>query len=145
MLLPPKTKQESDTSSRPYSPFNHRRTGSVPAGPRSARQTSRSIPTFGSTTYGYGSSAGSRPSSPSKSWLSQSQSYASSGPSRSFLTPPPRSSTAPQIPSLKATTHRVQLQRTRTHSLPPRLQLPTPTPPLKVLRSGGHKRLHAHL
>ena len=89
----------SDASSRSYSPFNHRRTGSVPAGPRSASpytQTSQSIPTFGSTTYGYGSSAGSRPSSPSKSWLSQSQSYASSGPSRSFLTPPPRSSTAPQ-------------------------------------------------
>ena len=51
----------------------------------------------------------------------------------------------PRIPSLKATTHRVQLQRTRTHSLLPRLQLPTPILRLKVLRSGGHKRLHAHL
>jgi hypothetical protein len=89
----------SDTSSRSHSPFNHRRTGSVPAGPRSPSpytQTSQSIPTFGSTTYGYGSSGGSRPSSPSKSWISQSQSYTSSGPSRSFLTPPPRSRTAPQ-------------------------------------------------
>ncbi len=89
-------KSSSDTSSRPYSPLGHRRTGSVPAGPRSPSpytQTSQSIPTFGSTTYGYGSSAGSRPSSPSKSWISQSQSYTSSGPSSSFLSPPPRSST----------------------------------------------------
>ena len=87
----------SDDSSRSYSPFSHRRTGSVPAGPRSPSpytQTSQSIPTFGSTTYGYGSSGGSRPSSPSKSWVSQSQSYTSSGPSRSLLSPPPRSSTA---------------------------------------------------
>ncbi|KAH9053604.1 hypothetical protein EDB87DRAFT_1569203 [Lactarius vividus] len=89
-------KSTSDTSSRSYSPFGHRRTGSVPAGPRSPSpytQTSQSIPTFGSTTYGYGSSAGSRPSSPSKSWISQSQSYTSSGPSGSFLSPPPQSST----------------------------------------------------
>jgi hypothetical protein len=87
----------SDTSSRSYSPFGHRRAGSVPAGPRSPSpytQTSQSIPTFGSTTYGYGSSAGSRPSSPSKSWIPQSQSYTSSGPFRSLLSPPPRSSTA---------------------------------------------------
>jgi hypothetical protein len=87
-------KTSSDNSSRPYSPFSHRRTGSVPAGPRSPSpytQTSQSIPTFGSTTYGYGSSSGSRPSSPSKSWISQSQSYASSEPSRSFLSPPPHS------------------------------------------------------
>ncbi|KAF8270084.1 hypothetical protein EI94DRAFT_861049 [Lactarius quietus] len=88
----------SDSSSRAYSPFGHRRSGSVPAGPRSPSpytQTSQSIPTFGSTTYGYGSSTGSRsrPSSPSKSWVSQSQSYTSSGPSRSFLSPP-HSSTA---------------------------------------------------
>jgi hypothetical protein len=83
----------SDTSSRPYSPYGHRRTGSVPAGPRSPSpytQTSQSIPTFGTTTYGY---SNSRPSSPSKSWLSQSQSYTSSTPSRSFLSPPPRSNT----------------------------------------------------
>ena len=88
-------KSTSDDSSRSYSPFNHRRTGSVPASPRSPSpytQTSQSIPTFGSTTYGYGSSAGSRPSSPSKSWISQSQSYTSSGPSRSFLSPPPHGS-----------------------------------------------------
>ncbi|KAH9048891.1 hypothetical protein EDB84DRAFT_82083 [Lactarius hengduanensis] len=89
-------KSTSDTSSRSQSPFSHRRTGSVPAGPRSPSpytQTGQSIPTIGSTTYGYGSSAGSRPSSPSKSWISQSQSYTSSGPSRSFLSPPPQSST----------------------------------------------------
>jgi hypothetical protein len=82
----------SDNSSRPYSPYGHRRTGSVPAGPRSPSpytQTSQSIPTFGTTTYGY---SNSRPSSPGKSWLSQSQSYTSSSPSRSFLSPP-RSST----------------------------------------------------
>ncbi len=81
----------SDNSSRPYSPFDHRRTGSTPAGPRSPSpymQMSQSIPTFGSTTYGYGSSTGSRPSSPSKSWISQSQSYTSSGVSHSLLSPP---------------------------------------------------------
>jgi len=85
----------SDSSSRPYSPYGHRRTGSVPAGPRSPSpytQTSKSIPTFGTTTYGYGSS-NSRPSSPSKSWISQSQSYTSGTPSRPFLSPPPRSYT----------------------------------------------------
>ena len=84
----------SDSSSRPFSPYGHRRAGSVPAGPRSPSpytQTSQSIPTFGTTSYGYGSS--SRPSSPTKSWVSQSQSYASSTPSRSFLSPPPRSNT----------------------------------------------------
>jgi hypothetical protein len=85
----------SDDSSRPYSPYDHRRSGSVPAGPRSPSpytQTSRSIPTFGTTTYGYGGS-NSRPSSPSKSWTSQSQSYTSGTPSRPFLSPPPRSNT----------------------------------------------------
>ena len=82
----------SDNSSRPYSPYDHRRTGSVPAGPRSPSpytQTSQSIPTF-TTTYGYGSS-NSRSSSPSKSWSSQSRSYTSTPP-RSFLSPPPHSS-----------------------------------------------------
>ena len=89
----------SDSSSRPYSPLGHRRTGSVPAGPRSPSpytQTSQSIPTFGTSTYGYGGSQ-SRPSSPSKSWSSQSQSYTQSytsgTPSRSFLSLPPRSNT----------------------------------------------------
>lgn len=85
----------SDSSSRPFSPYGHRRAGSVPAGPRSPSpytQTSQSIPTFGTTSYGYGGSS-SRPSSPTKSWVSQSQSYTSSTPSRSFLSPPPRSST----------------------------------------------------
>src|SRR6266851_7753807 len=85
----------SDSSSRPYSPYGRRRAGSVPAGPRSPSpytQTSQSIPTFATTTYGYGGSA-SRPSSPSKSWLSQSQSYTSSTPSRSFVSPPLRSNT----------------------------------------------------
>ena len=85
----------SDNSSRPYSPYGHRRAGSVPAGPRSPSpytQSSQSIPTFGTTTYGYGGSQ-SRPSSPSKSWTSQSQSYTSGTPSRSFLSPPPRSNT----------------------------------------------------
>jgi hypothetical protein len=84
----------SDNSSRPYSPYDHRRTGSVPAGPRSPSpytQTSQSIPTF-TTTYGYGSS-NSRPSSPSKSWSSQSRSYTSGTPSRSLLSPPPHSNT----------------------------------------------------
>ncbi len=84
----------SDNSSRPYSPYDHRRTGSVPAGPRSPSpytQTSQSIPTF-TTTYGYGSS-NSRPSSPSKSWTSQSRSYTSGTPPRSFLSPPPHSNT----------------------------------------------------
>jgi hypothetical protein len=83
----------SDKSSRSYSPYGHRRSGSVPAGPRSPSpytQTSQSIPTF-TTTYGYGSSS-SRPSSPSKSWSSQSRSYTST-PSRSFLSPPPHSNT----------------------------------------------------
>ena len=42
----------------------------------------------------FSSTATARPSSPSKSWISQS--YTSSGPSRSFLTPPPRSRTTPQ-------------------------------------------------
>ena len=86
-------KSSSDNSSRPYSPYGHRRTGSVPAGPRSPSpytQTSQSIPTFGTTTYGYGGSH-SRPSSPSKSWSSQSQSYTSGNPSHSFLSLPPRS------------------------------------------------------
>ncbi len=84
----------SDNSSRPYSPYGHRRTGSVPAGPRSPSpytQSSQSIPTF-TTTYGYGNS-NSRPSSPSKSWSSQSRSYTSGTPSRSFLSPPPHSNT----------------------------------------------------
>ncbi len=84
----------SDNSSRPYSPYDHRRTGSVPAGPRSPSpytQTSQSIPTF-TTTYGYGSS-NSRPSSPSKSWTSQSRSYTSGTPPRSFLSPPPHNNT----------------------------------------------------
>ena len=88
-------KSSSDSSSRPFSPYGHRRTSSVPAGPRSPSpytQTSQSIPTFGTTSHGYGSSS-SRPSSPTKSWLSQSQSYTSSTPSRSFLSPPPRSAT----------------------------------------------------
>ena len=88
-------KSSSDSSSRPYSPYGHRRTGSVPAGPRSPSpytQTSQSIPTFGTTTYGYGGSH-SRPSSPSKSWSSQSQSYTSGTPSHSFLSLPPRSNT----------------------------------------------------
>ena len=82
----------SDNSSRPYSPHGHQRTGSAPAGPRSPSpytQTSQSVPTF-TTTYGYGSS-NSRPSSPSKSWSSQSRSYTSGTPSRSFLSPPPHS------------------------------------------------------
>jgi hypothetical protein len=78
----------SDNSARPYSPYGHRRTGSVPAGPRSPSPYT----TFGTTTYGYGSS-NSRPSSPSKSWISQSQSYTSATPSRPFLSPPPRSYT----------------------------------------------------
>jgi hypothetical protein len=85
-------KSSSDSS---FSPYGHRRAGSVPAGPRSPSpytQTSQSIPTFGTTSYGYGGSS-SRPSSPTKSWVSQSQSYTSSTPSRSFLSPPPRSST----------------------------------------------------
>ena len=83
----------SDNSSRSYSPSGHRRTGSVPAGPRSPSpytQTSQSIPTF-TTTYGYGGS-NSRPSSPSKSWSSQSRSYTST-PSRSFVSAPPHSNT----------------------------------------------------
>ncbi|KAH9993287.1 hypothetical protein BJV74DRAFT_884401 [Russula compacta] len=88
-------KSSSDSSSRPYSPYGHRRTGSVPAGPRSPSpytQTSQSIPTFATTTYGHGSS-NSRPSSPSKSWASQSQSHTSGTPSRSLLSPPSRSIT----------------------------------------------------
>jgi len=87
--------EDKSSSSDSSSPYGHRRTGSVPAGPRSPSpytQMSQSIPTFGTTTYGYGSSD-SRPSSPSKSWTSQSQSYASGSPSRSFLSLPPRSST----------------------------------------------------
>jgi hypothetical protein len=46
----------SDTSSHPYSSHGHRRTGSVPPGPRSPSpytQTSQSIPTFSTTTYGH--------------------------------------------------------------------------------------------
>jgi hypothetical protein len=88
-------KSSSDSSARPYSPHSHRRVGSVPSGPRSPSpytQPSQSIPTFASTTYGYGSSNGSRPSSPSKSSISQSQSYTSGTPPHSFLSPP-RSST----------------------------------------------------
>ena len=49
----------SDTSSRPYSPHGHQRTGLVPAGPCSPcpyMQTSQSIPTFSTTTYGYSDS-----------------------------------------------------------------------------------------
>ena len=85
----------SDSPSRPYSPYSHRRTGSVPAGPRSPSpytQTGQSIPTFATTTHGYGSS-NSRPSSPNKSWASQSQSRTSGTPSRSLLSPPSRSIT----------------------------------------------------
>ena len=73
-------KYSSDNSSRPYSPYGHRRTGSAPAGPCSPylyTQTSQSIPTFGTTDYGYGGSY-SRLSSLGKSWSSQSQSYTSS-------------------------------------------------------------------
>lgn len=72
-------------------PLNaHRRTVSVPAGPRSPNpylQTSQSIPTF--TITGYGCS-NPRPSSPSKSWSSQSRPYTST-PSHPFLSPPPHS------------------------------------------------------
>lgn len=53
-------------SSRPYSPYGHRRTILVPACPHSPSpymQTGQSIPTF-TTTYGYGS-LNSRPSFPS--------------------------------------------------------------------------------
>jgi hypothetical protein len=86
----------SDNSARSYSPHSHQRVGSVPSGPRSPSpytQTSHSIPTFATTTYAYGSSNGSRPSSPSKSSIFQSQSYALGIPSRPFLSPPLRSST----------------------------------------------------
>lgn len=86
----------SDSSARAYSPHSHRRAGSVPSGPRSPSpytQTSQSIPTFASTTYGYGSSTDSRPSSPSKSWSSQSQPHIPGKPSRSFLSPPLRTGT----------------------------------------------------
>ncbi|KAI9434816.1 hypothetical protein H4582DRAFT_2112483 [Lactarius indigo] len=100
--------------------------GAVPADPRSPSpytQTSQSIPTFGSTTYGYGSSAGLRPSSPSKSWISQSQSYTSSGPSRSFLLPPPHSSTTMALDSGFDSHH--TSSATPTHSNTPFAQATT--------------------
>jgi hypothetical protein len=91
----PRTGSSTDNSSRPYSPYGHRRTGSVTTGHHSSSpytQTSQSIPTFGTRTYGYGGSY-SRPSSPSKSWTSQSQSYTSGTPLHSFLSLSPCSNT----------------------------------------------------
>ena len=117
-----------DNSSRSYSPFGHRRTGSVPAGPRSPSpytQTSQSIPTF-TTTYGYGSS--NSPIVPQQ----KSRSYASTS-SRSFLSPPPHTATlrGPTLGS-KVPTCQAKLLPTQTHLLLRRMVLPMLAPQPKV-------------
>ena len=118
----------------PLKAYGHRRSGSVPAGPRSLSpymQTSQSIPTFGTTTYGYGGSR-SQPSSPSKSWSSQSQSYTYGTPWHSFLYLPPRSNTTGSrgpTRDLKAPTRQAKLLPTRTPSpLPMASPIPVPLP-----------------
>jgi hypothetical protein len=77
------------------------------------RKLSQSIYTFGTRTYGYGGFH-SRPSSPSKSWTSQSQSYTSGTPSHYFLSLSPCSNTT-ETDSRLESPH--VLSKTPTYSL----------------------------
>ncbi|KAA1474371.1 hypothetical protein DENSPDRAFT_882747 [Dentipellis sp. KUC8613] len=86
---------KKSTSASSSSSYGHSRTLSAPSGPRSPSpytSTSQSMPTFGTssgTSYGYGSSYGSRPSSPSKSRTGTSSMLSSS-----VLTPPQQTSSS---------------------------------------------------